>query len=150
MREDDRERFWLRYLGSIRRTFCVLDPNAYEVLERKLSGASEATRSALGRVVRTRSTPIDASSAFCLFFDDFVMVEFSVVGNAGYLYDRRAFEREFLPTIQDGCLTSPASLKNKQAAAFRLIHRRDWQVEMDMQLLSRNVRSDPRPRRGGS
>jgi hypothetical protein len=144
MREEDRERFWLRYLGSIRRTLCVLDRDAYSALDHKLTGAPEATRAALARVVRTRSKNLDGTCAFCLFFDDFVMVEFSVVGNAGYLYDRQDFERQFFSRIQGGEFESPASLKDKRVAKFRLVHQRRWQHEMELELRRYGIKSDQR------
>jgi EH_Signature domain len=150
MRADDRERFWLQYLGSIRRTVCVLDRDAYSALDHKLTGAAEAIRAALARVIRTRSGNVDDTCAFCLFFDNFVMVEFSVVGNAGYLYDRQDFEREFLARMHTAQLESPAALKNRSSAKFRLLHHRGWQDDMALELLKRGVRADRRTGRHAS
>jgi hypothetical protein len=146
MREDDRERFWLKYLGSIRRTVCVLDRDAYWTMDHKLT--DEAARAALGRVVCTRSRHLDGTCAFCLFFDDIVMVEFSIKGNAGFLYDRQVFEQRFSSRFQSGEIDTPASLKGK-AAERRLVHRGQWQPKMELELLQRGIRSD-RQRRGGT
>lgn len=150
MREEDRERFWLRYLGSIRRTLCVLDPDAFRSLEQKLAGAEERTRAALGRVVRTPSRQVDGTSAFCLYFDQVVMVEFSNSGNAGYLYDRHIFERDLLKSIQQGTVTSPASLKDREKKNFRLVHRGDWQPKMERELMSHRIRPDARLNRSAA
>jgi hypothetical protein len=143
MQADDRERFWLRYLGSVRRTICVLDRDAYWHLERQLAGAPEMTRAALQRVIRTQSKNVDGSCAFCLFFDKFVMVEFSIVGNAGYLYDRGVFEERFASRLLRGELPSPGSLKDRAARA-RLIHRRDWQSVMEFELRRHGIQRDRR------
>lgn len=148
MRADDRERFWLRYLGSIRRTLCVLDPEGLSILDRKLTGAPESTRAALGRVVQTRWGHTDKACAFCLFFENHVMVEFSVVGNAGYLYERHTFEQVFLPRISHGTLDSPAALKDQRRTKHRLFHGGRWQQVMSEKLLQLGIEAD-RPARGG-
>ena len=151
MREQDRERFWLRYLKSIRRTLCVLSPDGYAHLDRRLAGASETHRAALQRAARTRAADVDGASAFCLFFGEFVMVEFSVRGNAGYLYEGRGFEEEVLAMLRAGGLRSPAALKKleKSGSRGRLVHRQGWQEVMDGALLERGIVPDRRRRGTG-
>ena len=124
----------------------MLDRDAYWTMDQKLT--DETARAALGRVVCTRSRNLDGTCAFCLFFDDIVMVEFSIKGNAGYLYDRRAFEQRFSARLQSGEIDTPASLKGK-AAESRLVHRGEWQPKMELALLQRGIRSDGQ-RRGGT
>ncbi len=148
MKEQDREQFWLRYLKSIRRTLCVLSPDEYGRLDRRLAGASETHRAALQRATRTQAADVDKASAFCLFFGGFVMVEFSVRGNAGYLYEGSGFEEEVLAMLRAGRLRSPAALKKLENSGIRrrLVHRQGWQGLMEGALLERGVVPDRRRR----
>jgi len=122
MKEEKRGAFWLKYLGSIRRTICILDPETHRSVSNAARALDENARLAARRALRTDDVGV---SAFCLVFDNWVAVEFSDTGNASFLYKRADFEREILPASR----TRPriAQLKQKELAAVRLVHRGDWE-----------------------
>jgi len=122
MREDDRERFWLDYLPIIRGTQCILAPSDHAALSRQLV-ATEAGRAALGRATRGHGS---GASAFCLFFDRIVVVEFSDAGNAAYVYNRASFEQHVLPSLKSSKLNAQTDLKRRDIAAERIVHGWDW------------------------
>ena len=141
MQETDRERFWLRYVGATERTLCVLDPGTYRQLKVKLGGASREMQAALDRCHRARSAAMGAPSAFCLIFGPIVVVEFSVSGNAAYVYERDFFDRKLLPAIQGGRLGKTDELKMKIVGTLhRIIHMGRWQIGATNFLASRGVR----------
>jgi hypothetical protein len=122
MRESDRERFWLRYLSVIRGTQCVLAPPDYSHLARELR-VTEAGRSMLSRAVRGYGGTV---SAFCLFFDRVVVVEFSDAGNAAYVYNRTTFEQHILPALKSTRINPPIDLKRRELAPERILHNANW------------------------
>jgi hypothetical protein len=135
MQAQDRREFWLRYLGSIRRSLCVLGGSAFRRIEAALAvGAEPEAARALQRAYRTLAG--EYTSAFCLFFDSWVVVEFSAVGNAAYVYQRADFERVLLPRIigdarkhepRPSLSASTRDLKRRDVAFHRLYHHQGWQ-----------------------
>lgn len=106
MKESARKEFWLRYLKSIRRTVCVLDPPAYQNLQRGKAALPVELQAALARALKFHGGVV---SAFCLWFDGFVVVEFSHTGNAAYIYTRDDFEKSHHPQEEGlGSLTPAA------------------------------------------
>lgn len=142
MKEFDREAFWLHYVGSIRRTICVLDPLEHQRLKQSLASATPEIRAALDRALRPRTSCQDRANGFCLLFDHIAVVEFSVTGNAGFVYDRARFESELVPRIVSGKLNSVTSLKKEEASIHRLLHHRGWQTKMEAFLRSCGIRRD--------
>lgn len=141
MREKAREKFWLGYVSQIRRTYCVLDPGVFGRLQQQLASAEPSLQGTIRRASRTKARREDGTSAFCLFFDDIVVVEFSVLGNAAYVYKRDFFETHFLPKLVSHSLYTPATLKAPQQAVYRLVHSRAWEMEMFRKLLAMGIRS---------
>lgn len=124
MNEPERRVFWLRYLGSIRRTICVLGKGMYKELGRRLAGATEDVRAALGRV--RQFSAHQGVSAFCLYFDDIVVVEFSDSGNAAYVYRRRDFDEQIEAALMKNELRAHGQLKHDMHI-HRIRHHRGWQ-----------------------
>lgn len=143
-----RKRFWRGYLRSIRRTLCILDPPVYERLRAKLSGSDERFRAALARAHRFRRRS-DDGQAFCLYFDRYVLVEFSKTNNAAYVYERSVFEREIEPAIRNGKLEEVSDLKRKLLATDRISHVRNWQQSAMETLYRLGIYMDQRLHRGG-
>jgi hypothetical protein len=131
----ERLAFWERYLPRIQGAFCVLDPSAHDSVRHALR-ASEDPRaaSALARVRRARQRST-GGQAFCLFFEDFVAVEFSVTGNAAYIYQRSAFERAILPGVHTG-LAETKDLKRPDLPHERIRHQPGWQRKARLLLAS--------------
>ncbi|MDX2055489.1 MAG: EH signature domain-containing protein [Polyangiaceae bacterium] len=122
MKEEDRERFWLRYLPSIRGTQCVLASSAYSSLQRTLNG-TETGRAVLSRAIRGTG---EGASAFCMFFEKIVVVEFSETGNAAYVYQRAAFEQHVLPILRSRNVSARLDLKRTDLAAMKILHGTNW------------------------
>jgi hypothetical protein len=132
MEEKEREHFWLHYLKQIRGTLVVLSSDKYEDLRRRI-GAEEIGKAMLGRARRAKSSGV---SAFCLFFDRIVAVEFSETGNAAYLYPRDEFTTKVLPRLNPvGAVAQ--TLKRKDIQNHRLLHNSGWQDDA-VELLSRH------------
>lgn len=127
--EDARARaeFWLRYLPVIRRAKSFLsatDRSEFEALARSASDPSYPQ--ALQRAGRFRSSGAQAPSAFVLWFDSVVVVEFSRTGNATYLYARAEFDRLGIH-VDSAILDRESDLKDKSLGeAMR--HAKGWQL----------------------
>lgn len=123
MRDPRRRKFWLRYLGSLRRTTCILDGSTYERLKRQLAGAEKKMAAALSRARQFSTRGGSASAqAFCLYFDNVVIVEFSETGNAAYIYGRADFEKHFERAVHDNQLRDHNKLKMLNLSRDRIIH----------------------------
>jgi hypothetical protein len=131
MKEPDRGRFWLRYVRSIRRTWCVLDPESYAELRGKASKLPADLRRAFGR---THAFKLGEASAFCLYFDDFVVVEFSVKNHATYMYARETFKR--LISVRP---EQEKDLKDQKLCTARLTHQGNWEQRFEAELNLRGV-----------
>jgi hypothetical protein len=137
MKEEDRGRFWLRYLGSIRRTVCILDSETHRSVNNAARTLDENARMAARRALATDDVGV---SAFCLVFDNWVAIEFSKTGNATYVYRREDFEQTVLPpTRKRPRLTH---LKQKELAEGRLVHNGDWQSAFRLTLERLGIRPD--------
>jgi len=123
MREKEREEFWLHYLHHIRRTIPVLSKDTRAELRRVLGG----TEQGLSVLKRTRVAERGSISAFCLVFDDLVVVEFSDTGNAAYFYRRDAFERQIFP--EHMVVAKSVDLKRTDVEHDRLLHGPNWQIK---------------------
>ncbi len=125
----ERGQFWLRYLGSVTRTKCFLsrkDRDAVRTLER---ASDPEFRMALQRAGRVASGD---SSAFIMWFDDLVVVEFSRTGNATYVCSRAAFDN-LRKTWDSSEIDAPDSLKRKSAGRS-LSHHSGWQSKFAQEL----------------
>lgn len=94
----DRREFWLRYLKTIRRTHCVLDKKSVAEIRLSKDVLPERLRQAFQRSGRFKGN--DEISAFCLWFDEYVVVEFSKKGNATYVYTLAQFDKWVRPHLQ--------------------------------------------------
>lgn len=138
MNEPARRTFWLRYLGSIRRTICVLGSGMYKTLAARLKASDDDTRAALGRV--RRFSAHHGVSAFCLYFDDIVVVEFSDSGNAAYVYRRAAFDAELEGPLMGNRLRAHDDLKQPHRTIHRIHHRRGWEGDTHDFLVRHGIR----------
>jgi hypothetical protein len=123
MTAKDREEFWLLYIRTIRRTVAVLAKDTRLRLEQALRGTKEGR----GVIERTCLVPTGRLNAFCLYFEKVVVVEFSEVGNAAYLYPRDVFEAKVFPP--NSTPPSAAALRRRDVPHARILHSTDWQSE---------------------
>src|SRR5215831_3898775 len=137
MRQADRARFWLSYLKSIRRTQCILDPTSYSRLKTKVA-AADRDRDLRAALQRARRFEGGETSAFCLWFDRFVVVEFSNVGNAAYVYNRDAFQKEV--DAPGKRLWDVTSFKKTNLVVARWIHQRGWELKIREELRAKGIR----------
>lgn len=128
---EDRLKFWESYLPQLRGTSCLLDPGSFVRVRNALRASPDPTaQSALDRVRRAGGGP----PAFCLFFDDIVVVEFSEVGNAAYIYSRRQFEEKFALALRKQ-ISDTAQLKaSRQDRDWRIHHHKGWEWKARRQI----------------
>lgn len=139
MRERDRRTFWLRYVKKIRRTACILSPSKYSEIMRGLSASTDARlRGAAKRAFRF-GLSTGQVNAFVIFFDSIVVVEFSVDGNAAYIYDRGWFESTIGSKISDRGLSSERELKQQQHKIDRIVHGPHWQAAASARLAEHGI-----------
>ncbi|WP_257455290.1 EH signature domain-containing protein [Archangium lipolyticum] len=138
MREQDRRRFWLRYLGSIRRTTCWLDSMTYDELFRKVATLPPEQQAAFRRARRLSKGRV---SAFCLWFESYVVVEFSDTGNAAFIYRHANLEQK----LRGEEAESASDLNDGLSGGFasrRLIHGGQWQTRFQLALLELGIEWD--------
>lgn len=126
MSDGAREKFWLRYLHSIRRTSCVLDRETHERLTRHFAGADKGLAAAIARARQFRRSAAGVQ-AFCLYFDHHVIVEFSDTGNAAWIYKRADFERLMQAEIDANRCLDHNHLKQRDLLLDRIVHRTGWE-----------------------
>lgn len=131
MKDPDRGRFWLRYVRAIRRTWCVLDPESYAELRAKAGKLPADLRRAFGR---TLSFKRGEASAFCLYFDRYVVVEFSAKNHATYVYKQETFKK--LVSVRP---EHEKDLKNQDTCEARLYHRGSWESRFETELSLRGI-----------
>lgn len=125
MQEPDRRSFWLRYLGSIQQTICVLDRTTWSAMCKRVAALPLPLQSAFRRSKRFDKDGV--VSAFCLIFDRHVIVEFSMTGNASYVYPRSTFDE----VITRDRFYDESALKNGNRAVKRLTHRTGWEPRFE-------------------
>lgn len=142
MQERDRELFWLQYLGTIRSTVAILARETRARLQHALRDTPEGRRV----LARTQQASRGTVSAFCLYFKDIVVVEFSISGNAAYIYERALFEKEI---YSPGAPVETATeLKITEFPHKRILHQADWQTSAAQMLAQYGVH--PSGRRSAS
>lgn len=137
MSAKDRKEFWLSYVGPIRRTIAVLAKDTHARLEDELK-KSDAGRAVLAR---TRVAKKGKVNAFCLVFDRVVVVEFSEVGNAAYVYQRDVFEQRVYP--EGTTIDAATDLRRSDLRHSRVLHHVNWQTQASDQLRSYGVERPP-------
>lgn len=130
-----RKSFWLKYVNRISRSRALVSPEDLRHHAIRLREMEEKGRS-FGKLVGSGS-----SSAFVLDFGQIVVVEFSEVGNACYIYSKRAFtevvEDFWCPAI------SAKLLKNQELVSERITRSmKDWQGSARLALSRFGVRRD--------
>jgi hypothetical protein len=133
----DRKDFWLSYVGPIRRTIAVLAKDTHQRLDDELQG-SEAGRRVLAR---TRVARRGRVNAFCLLFDRVVVVEFSEVGNAAYVYQRDVFEQKVYP--EGATIDAATDLRRGDLPHSRVLHHTNWQTQASELLSEYGVERSP-------
>jgi hypothetical protein len=134
-----RKAFWLRYLPSIRRTMCVLEPNTHSTLRRKISAYSADQRASFRRARSFATSDQTETSAFVLHFDRFVVVEFSRTGNAAYVYSRNAFAS----LVSERGYENVSGLKDRALCESRILHLPGWELRAEVQLSDLRIRPEP-------
>ncbi|WP_224371198.1 EH signature domain-containing protein [Hyalangium versicolor] len=143
MREEDRRRFWLRYLGSIRSTTCWLDPATYGELSRTAATLPPEQHAAFRRARKLSKGRV---SAFILSFERYVVVEFSDTGNAAFVYRHQDLEKK----LRGEPVESSNDLSDGLYGKFttrRLTHGVRWQDRFAQALLELGIDWDRRPKR---
>lgn len=138
MNDQSRRKFWLRYIKSIRRTVCVLGRSTFDQLTSKLTASSNEVKASLSRVKQFSSSA--SVSAFCLYFDHIVVVEFSDTGNAAYVYQRTAFDSHFEARLLKGKIRNEKDLKDAMLRIDDIKHFRGWETRADELLGFHGVR----------
>jgi hypothetical protein len=116
-----RKPFWLRYKGKVKRSRPLLS-----ALDESRWLANTATR---GKRNFGRMEYLCSTSAFLLDFGRVMIVEFSQVGNAVYVYEHRD-----VPDLNDAFWSqarfSLSALKQKDRCIERMAHTPHWQSKM--------------------
>jgi hypothetical protein len=116
-----RKPFWLKYKGRVRRSRPLLA--AFDE-SRWLANAATKSKRNFGKMDYQCDT-----SAFLLDFGRVIVVEFSKVGNAVYVYDRRE-----VPDLDDSFWSQArfplSSLKQKGCCIDAISHYRGWELRM--------------------
>ncbi|MCY1019357.1 EH signature domain-containing protein [Pyxidicoccus sp. MSG2] len=142
MDEEDRRDFWLRYLGSIRSTTCWLEPDAYDELRRRLDALPPEQQAAFKRAKKFARERV---SAFCLYFEHYVVVEFSTVGHASFVYGHADFERK-LKGHRVVCARDLSDGLDGRFHTRRLVHGQNWERRFAQTLLELRIEADRRGR----
>ncbi|WP_404363323.1 EH signature domain-containing protein [Corallococcus coralloides] len=134
MNEQDRRRFWLNYLGSIRRTTCWLASETYDALRARLANLPAEQQAAFRRA---RRLPRGKISAFVLSFERYVAVEFSDKGNATYVYEHRRLAQ----MLNGQPVEHHNDLKDTQETHCekRLTHLPGWELRFEQELLELGI-----------
>ena len=149
MTDDARERFWLRYLGSVRRSICVLDGDTHGRLMRQFHGADKRLSASIKRAQRFTKQSTKAQ-AFCLYFDQHVVVEFSTKGHAAYVYERPTFETQFQRALDLRRCQDQNELKDTTLRVGDIWHNQGWEARAESKLAALGIHSDRRARRGST
>ena len=133
-----RKDFWLRYVGCrglvARPLLSNPDRRRLDYVLRK-KGAQDSD---FGRLLD------DDTSAFALDFGEVLIIEFSAVGNACYVYDKRE-SKKIVPDVWTTVPFSKMNLKRKSAIATRKPVTHDaqgrWRDDMEKFLASHGIRA---------
>lgn len=127
-----RKAFWLRYVSRMRMSRPLLNPKDEDSLQPVL----QQLREQLGHFGRIHSQ----TSAFLLDFGVLLVIEFSRVGNACYIYQRSDIER-VVPDFWTSQSFREDQLKQSCVCLQRVIHQRGWQEAMSSILAQYGIRS---------
>ena len=117
-----RKTFWLKYVSRVLMSRPLLNRDD----EARLRVTMQSLREQIGHFGQMRGSE---SSAFLLDFGPVVVVEFSRVGNACYLYEQPNAAK----VIPDFWSQEPFTiygLKNRPMAAETITHREGWQITL--------------------
>jgi hypothetical protein len=133
-----RKAFWLRYVGCRGLRSRPLLSNSDKFRLRDVLWKKGAKASDFGRLLD------EDTSAFILDFGPLLVIEFSAVGNACYIYEKRV-AAEIVPDIWTALPFSKTDLKRKSKVATGqpIIHGRQnrWKAEMERFLARYGVRA---------
>lgn len=135
-----RKEFWLRYVNRIGRSRSLLNWSDRYRLNRNLKGKDlESTSSG-------RMADFEKTSSFLLDFGKIVVVEFSAVGNACYVYTESNFNKSIASDFWTNKAFTAHNLKNqrlsltKQSPLWDGVHRAGWQLDASQLLAMHGVR----------
>jgi hypothetical protein len=129
-----RKDFWLRYVGRVRRSRPLLcQEDAHRV--RSVESTNEQRIGHYGRIE-------GFTSAFLLDFGELLVVEFSAVGNACYVYDRPGAEKLGVSTnFWKPAPFSMFTLKQKRNCIGHVTHHPVvWREKMAMLMAQYGIR----------
>jgi hypothetical protein len=117
-----RKTFWLKYVSRVLMSRPLLNRDD----EARLRVTMQSLREQVGHFGHVRG---GASSAFLLDFGPVVVVEFSQVGNACYLYEQPNAAK-VIPDFWSQESFTIYGLKNRPMAAETITHREGWQTTL--------------------
>jgi hypothetical protein len=120
-----RKDFWLKYVPSLKMSRPFLCDNDWYPLK----GQLQTDKIEFGRINGN-------NSAFILDFGSIVVVEFSKVGGACFIYSREQFHA-IMPDLFENKYFDFSTLKRKDIALERIVHRQGWQ-DNAIAILARN------------
>jgi hypothetical protein len=133
-----RKAFWMRYVGCRGLRSRPLLSNADKYRLRDVLSKKSATASDFGRLLD------DDTSAFILDFGPIMAIEFSAVGNACYIYEKRA-AAQIVPDLWTSLPFKKTDLKRRLriATSQPITHDRQdrWKNEMERLLARYGVRA---------
>lgn len=135
-----RKEFWLRYVSKVRRSRTLLS-----WADRSRLGQS-VSREALRATTFGKMADFESTSSFLLDFGKVVVVEFSAVNNACYIYPDQDF-KQIMPHFWTPRGLKASDLKNKdisltrqRAAIWNGVHRPGWPGDATQLLAAYGIR----------
>ena len=127
-----RKAFWLRYVPSLR----MSRPLLYQSDQARLRHTMQEIKEQIGHFGRMSGS----TSAFLLHFGSILVIEFSRVGNACYVYPRGVLD-EVVPDFWTSRPFRDIQLRQSHQPHERVVHRRGWQEEMARILAQHGIRA---------
>jgi len=127
-----RKAFWLRYVPSLLMSRPLLNRDD----QARLQNTMRQIREQIGHFGRMSGS----TSAFLLHFGTILVVEFSRVGNACYVYPRGVLD-EVVPDFWTSRSFNYIQLRQSHQLHERVVHRRGWQAEMARILAQHGIRA---------
>ena len=127
-----RKAFWLRYVSRVLMSRPLLNRDD----EARLRVTTQSRQGQMGHLGHVRS---GETSAFLLDFGHVVVVEFSRVNNACYLYEKSTIQK-VIPDFWTQAPFTISGLKNRLLAAETIAHNIGWQTTLAHLLAQYGIR----------
>jgi hypothetical protein len=141
--EDSKQRatFWLRFIKQVRRTKSFLSAEDRKRLTRSAQTSDDPAYRAAVKRAGSLVGGATSSSAFVLWFDNVVVVEFAKTGNASYWYSAPKFEKLDIPKFA-GTIKGEGALKDLSLGSRRAHTPGRWQADFEELLADFMVRPE--------